>query len=81
MPVLDDVVQDPQMRAANAIVAFDHPARGAIETVNSPVFVSGTRKRPPSAAPEVGQHTREVLEELGYRGPELEALLRAGGTS
>jgi crotonobetainyl-CoA:carnitine CoA-transferase CaiB-like acyl-CoA transferase len=45
------------------------------------VFVSGTRKRRPSAAPEVGQHTREVLEGLGYRGPELEALLRGGGAS
>ena len=81
MPVLDDVVQDPQMRAAEAIVAFEHPARGIIETVNSPVFVSGTPKRRPSAAPEVGQHTREVLEGLGYRGAELEALLRGGGAS
>ncbi len=76
LPRLDDVVKDPQMRAAEAIVALEHPRAGHLETVNSPVFISGESKRKPSAAPDVGTHTREILEELGYRGTELEALLR-----
>lgn len=46
--------------------------------VNSPVFVTGTEKRKPAAAPEVGAHTREILQELGYSGKELEALMRNG---
>jgi crotonobetainyl-CoA:carnitine CoA-transferase CaiB-like acyl-CoA transferase len=75
LPQLDEVVKDPQMRAAQAIIDLDHPVAGRIETVNSPVFVSGVAKRQPSAAPEVGADTREVLEQLGYRGPELDALL------
>jgi crotonobetainyl-CoA:carnitine CoA-transferase CaiB-like acyl-CoA transferase len=76
LPTLDDAVQDPQMRAADAIVEFDYPGVGRIETVSSPVFVSGIPKRRPSPAPDIGTNTREILEELGYKGSELEALLR-----
>jgi formyl-CoA transferase len=79
LPRLDDVVKDPQMRAAEAIIGLEHPVAGHIETVNSPIFVSGEHKRKPSAAPEVGAHTREVLEELGYSSAEIEALLRDAG--
>jgi crotonobetainyl-CoA:carnitine CoA-transferase CaiB-like acyl-CoA transferase len=68
LPRLDDVVNDPQMRAANAVVKFDYPGANGLETVNSPVFVSGVEKRKPTAAPEVGEHTREVLQQLGYSG-------------
>jgi crotonobetainyl-CoA:carnitine CoA-transferase CaiB-like acyl-CoA transferase len=76
LPLLDDVVKDPQMRAAGAIIGLEHPQAGQIETVNSPVFIGGEAKRTPSAAPEVGAHTREVLEGLGYSSTEVEALLR-----
>jgi crotonobetainyl-CoA:carnitine CoA-transferase CaiB-like acyl-CoA transferase len=76
LPQLDDVVKDPQMRAAEAIIGLDHPLAGHIETVNSPIFISGESKRKPTAAPEVGVHTRQILEELGYSGAEIEALLR-----
>ncbi|MBV8450747.1 MAG: CoA transferase, partial [Deltaproteobacteria bacterium] len=76
LPQLDDVVKDPQMRTAEAIIGLDHPLAGHIETVNSPIFISGESKRKPAAAPEVGAHTRQILEELGYSGAEIEALLR-----
>lgn len=77
LPKLDEVVKDRQLRDAKAIVEFSHPGAGVIETVNSPVFVTDVEKRIPAPAPEVGAHTREILEELGYRGSELEALLRS----
>ncbi len=76
LPRLDDVVKDPQMRAAEAIIGLDHPLAGHIETVNSPIFVTGESKRKPSAAPEVGAHTHEILEELGYKSAEIEALVK-----
>jgi len=79
LPSLEDAVKDPQMRAAEAIVDCDYPGAGRIETVNSPVFVTGAPKRKPAPAPEVGAHTREILEELGYRGAQLEALLDGCG--
>ena len=74
--MLDDVVKDPQMRAAEAFVKMDYPGAGVLETVNSPVFVSGVEKRKPTAAAEVGAHTREVLQELGYSAEAIDSITR-----
>jgi crotonobetainyl-CoA:carnitine CoA-transferase CaiB-like acyl-CoA transferase len=78
LPALGDVVDDPQMRAAGAFVDLDYPGHGTIETINSPMFVSGTEKRKPTAAPEVGAHTREVLREIGYTDDAIDEMVRRG---
>src|SRR5215471_6964261 len=52
LPMLDDVVEDPQMREADAVVEMQYTPNRKIETVNSPVFLQGSRKRKPSAPPE-----------------------------
>jgi crotonobetainyl-CoA:carnitine CoA-transferase CaiB-like acyl-CoA transferase len=78
LPMLADVVSDPQMRAAGAFVELDYLGHGTIETINSPMFVSGAEKRKPTAAPEVGAHTREVLRELGYTDSAIDAMVRRG---
>ena len=76
LPVLDDVVSDPQMRASGAFVDIDYPEHGKVGTVDSPVFVEGSEKRTPEPAPEVGAHTREVLRTLGYSNAAIEDMLR-----
>jgi crotonobetainyl-CoA:carnitine CoA-transferase CaiB-like acyl-CoA transferase len=75
LPRLDDVVVDPQMRTSGAVVNFDE---GKLETVNSPVFVSGVEKRRPHRAPAIGEHSREVLRDLGYSESEIAALVKSG---
>jgi crotonobetainyl-CoA:carnitine CoA-transferase CaiB-like acyl-CoA transferase len=79
LPRLDDVVLDPQLRAASAVVELDYPGVGRLETVNSPVFVSGVEKRKPTPAPEVGADTRDVLQQLGYSPDEIESIMRNSG--
>jgi crotonobetainyl-CoA:carnitine CoA-transferase CaiB-like acyl-CoA transferase len=75
LPRLEDVVADPQMRDSGAIIKFDNDS---LETVNSPVFVSGVAKRTPSPAPEVGAHTRDVLRELGYGDSDIDTMIKDG---
>jgi len=76
LPMLEDVVSDPQMRAAGAFVEIDYPGHGKIETINSPVFVEGTDKRKPEPAPELGADTREVLRALGYGDGAIDDLVK-----
>jgi crotonobetainyl-CoA:carnitine CoA-transferase CaiB-like acyl-CoA transferase len=81
LPMIDDVVTDPQMRAAGAIIEMDYPGRGKLETVNSPLFVSGSEKRKPTVAPEVGAHTHEVLREAGFNDAEIAAMIEHGAVA
>jgi formyl-CoA transferase len=79
LPRLDDVVADPQMRAANAFIEMDHPVAGKLRTVNSPVFISGFDKCKPTAAPEVGANTHEILRDLGYTDDEIRRISNGTG--
>ena len=66
------------MRASGAIVKMQG---GKLETVNSPVFISGVEKQTPRMAPALGEHTREVLHEVGYADPEIESMIKSGAVT
>ncbi|MFX0545976.1 CaiB/BaiF CoA transferase family protein [Roseovarius sp. S1116L3] len=77
---VNDILQmhdDPQARARDMIVAVDHPSAGKVETLGHPVKFSRTPASVESAAPLLGQHTREVLSELGCEDAQIEALIEA----
>ncbi len=78
LPKLEEVVEDPQMRAAGAFVELDDPRYGKLTTVSSPIFASAGAKRTPTAAPELGAHTAEVLRDIGYDEKTIAALVRDG---
>ena len=75
---LDDIPHDEQMRASGALVPIDDPRAGAALTVSSPIQVRGQEKVPATFAPEIGEHTVEVLRGLGVAEAEIERLLAAG---
>lgn len=75
---LDESAADPQAEALAMFPAVAHPLIEHLRLVGSPLRADGTRPEPRSAPPLLGQHTDEVLAELGYDGAAVSAL-RAGG--
>jgi formyl-CoA transferase len=72
---VDDARHDRQMTESGALVPFDDPRAGASLTVASPLWLEGVEKVPPRLAPELGEHSVEVLREQGYSDAEIDALL------
>ena len=73
--VLDD---DPHVKAREMVVELDHPVIGKTKALGVPVKLSETPGAVTLPAPTLGQHTAEVLTEVGYSADEVEALRRAG---
>lgn len=69
-----DVANDPQARINGYIQTVDHPHLGPIDVVGPPVRLSETPASVRSAAPELGQHTEELLLDLGYTWEQIAAL-------
>jgi formyl-CoA transferase len=78
-PILSmkEISEDPYLRANGTIVEVEHPTRGRHLTVGNPIKMSDSPTEV-TRAPLLGEHTDEVLKELGYSAEDLE-LLRGEG--
>jgi formyl-CoA transferase len=74
-----EVIADPQLVANDIVVPLEGAGGNLKSTISSPFKLHGTPKVPARRAPELGEHTDMVLEELGFTAAEIEAL-RTGGT-
>jgi crotonobetainyl-CoA:carnitine CoA-transferase CaiB-like acyl-CoA transferase len=72
---ITDMLNDPQTRARDMVVNVAHTSAGEVATIGSPLKFSDTPASIRSAAPLLGEHTREVLTELGYDQARIDGLL------
>ncbi|HET9923531.1 MAG TPA: CoA transferase [Methylomirabilota bacterium] len=75
---LDEVFEDPQVRHLGLVAEVEQPGAGKVKMLGFPGRASATPPRIDRPAPLLGQHTAEVLGELGLSREEIERLAAAG---
>lgn len=70
-----ELFDDPQVQAMELLREFEHPVVGPVVMANSPLRMSGGETGTRRPSPALGQHSREVLREVGYSDAEIEELI------
>ena len=78
---LDEVFSDPQIKHLALIAEVDQPGYGTARMLGFPVRASATPAAIRRPAPLLGEHTAEVLGEIGVTADELERLVAAGAVA
>jgi len=74
----EELVNDPQVAHNGTFVEYDHPTEGRIKTPGFPYRFHATPARIDRGAPLVGEHTTEILTELGIAPATIEQLKAEG---
>src|SRR5580700_2971329 len=76
-----EVINDPQLRANDIVVPLEGAGGKLTSTISSPIQVHGVAKVPATRAPGLGEHTEEVLKQLGFSASEIESLHASGAAA
>jgi formyl-CoA transferase len=75
---MDELADDPSLRATGTIVEVDHPARGKHLSVGNPIKLSDSPTEV-AASPLLGEHTEEILRDVLHFDPARIAEVRKAG--
>ena len=75
---IDELASDPQLHARDMIMEMPHPVLGSVRQVGSMLKLSGSPFQVKNGSTRFGQHTEEILKELGYNAKHMKVLRKAG---
>ena len=78
---LEALIDDPHLKAIGFFKIVDHPSEGLLRQIGIASTWSSTNLEASRPAPLLGEHSAEVLQEIGYSGERIDALMKAGITS
>jgi crotonobetainyl-CoA:carnitine CoA-transferase CaiB-like acyl-CoA transferase len=76
--ILDDIPHDRQMLDNDVLVPFENDT---MLTINSPIWVDGTKKVQPRRPPGIGEHSDEILRQAGYDEASIKKLRASGAVA
>jgi crotonobetainyl-CoA:carnitine CoA-transferase CaiB-like acyl-CoA transferase len=69
-----DALEDPQVQARRMFFGFDDPDLQGFRVIGNPIKLSSGPHQPTLRPPKLGEHTREILLELGYTDEDIQRL-------
>jgi formyl-CoA transferase len=77
----EEVINDPQLRSNEIVIPLEGAGGKLTSTISSPIQVHGVAKASARRAPDLGEHTEEILRELGFDGKDVDGLRASGAVS
>jgi crotonobetainyl-CoA:carnitine CoA-transferase CaiB-like acyl-CoA transferase len=75
---IDELVADPHLDAIGFFTEAEHPTEGKIKSMRTPSTWSDSKMKSAAPAPMLGEHSREILQELGLAEQSIEDLFAKG---
>ena len=75
---IDRVFSDPQVLHRQMVIDVEHPDLGEVKQIGIAIKLSNTPGKVRSTSPLLGEHTEEILSDLGYTKEQIVALREAG---
>ena len=72
---LDGIIDDPHLQAVGFWQELEHPTEGKLRMTRFPVNFSGTPAENTRHQPRLGEHSREILKEVGYDDATIDQLI------